>query len=536
MSTASLLSSADNCMFRFSLADGTNLAQPLEWTSCFVEVCGLEEWENCVLYLQGESLELSKTRKHGNMGIYAEIPRRGAGKYLLELKLDSTTLSRLTFAIIPRKLSEESFSRLLDEVQFELPYGIAFSLQKLGGLAGVKIEPWQESVKERELVLLQRALYGSATGKAGLLRLLSALARNPRYKLESEEPWVEAYAVRRPSPSGLASALCRPGNVVRGLPLALPDKRVKPSLDTYENRVVLFLHDLVRKRLYRLTRLRWPETGGVQQVIEKMIVQLGTARNNAAFLNVVSPLTCAPSHVSMVQMKTPAYRASLSVLLELLRVISVHLDHPAMEHPLEGVPTLYQYWGTLLLIQALAQVAGQYGFTVTEQSLVRRDSTGLIFTVFPQGKAALSLKHLHSGATIRLYPEKSFGSGSTGSDYFSLSYQKRPDICIELQKPDSLPYLLLFDPKYKLLSEDASQPETGDPLRTDIDKMHTYRDAIRHKDNTRPVAFAGIMYPGSTKEFSRGLAALGCIPGKTGLDDVVSVLDKCIGAWMGTSS
>jgi hypothetical protein len=439
----------------------------------------------------------------------------------------------ITFIIIPQKLSEESFSRLLDDVQFELPYGIALSLQKLNGLAGVTIEPWQESVKERELILLQRAIYGSVTGKVGLLQLLSTLARSPRYVLETETPWVETYAARRPSPFGLAVALCRPGNVANGLPLALPDQRSKPSLDTYENRVVLFLYSLVWKRLCRLSRLKWSEAGGQLQSIGRMVMQLEAARNNATFLNEVSPLTTSPSHVSMAQMKTPAYRASLSVLLELLRVISIHLDHPEMEHPLEGIPTLYQYWGTLLLIQTLLQIAEQQGFTVTSQNLVRRDSTGLICTVFPQGKAALLLTHQQSGAVIRLYPEKSFGSGSVKDKYFSLSYQKRPDICIELQKQDSPPYLLLFDPKYKLLSENTNQPESGEPLRTDIDKMHTYRDAIRRKDNTHPVVFAGIMYPGNTRIFSPELAALGCIPGQIGFDDVASILDRCIGEWMG---
>ena len=200
------------------------------------------------------------------------------------------------------------------------------------------------------------------------------------------------------------------------------------------------------------------------------------------------------------------------------------------------MPTLYQYWGTLLLIKALAQTAGQHGFTVTEENLVRRDTTGLIFTIFPQGKAALSLAHRQRGTVIRLYPERSFGSGAGKSDYFSLSYQKRPDICIELLKPDFPPQLLLFDPKYKLLSDDISQPEKNEPLRTDIDKMHTYRDAIRHKNAMRPVVFAGIMYPGSTEVFSQGLAALGCIPGNTGLDDVASILDKFIGEWVGAPS
>lgn len=529
MSTDSLLSSAESCSFRFLSTDGTSLAQPLEWTPCFVEACGLDKWEDCSLFLQGEPLELCKTRKHGTMGIYAEIPRCGAGRYQLELKHDSTTLYNISFIITPRKLGEETFYRLLDEVQFELPYGIAFSLQKLGGLAGITIEPWQESIKERELILLQRALYGSVTGKPGLLRLLSELSRNPLRKLENEEPWVKIYAVRRPSAVGLVHALCRPGNVVSHLPLTLPDRRAKTSLDTYENQVVLFLHDLVRKRLYRLARFKWPGTGKYIQTIEKMIRQLAEARNNAYFLNEVSPLATVPSHVSMVQMKTPAYQASLVILLELLRTLSIRLDHPAMEHPLESVPTLYQYWGTLLLIQALLQIGEQHNLVVTKQSLVRRDPSGLVFTVFPKGKAALSLMHHHSGAVIHLYPEKNFGNETKETDYFSLSYQKRPDICIELQKPGSTPRLLLFDPKYKLLSEDINRPGEGDPLRIDIDKMHTYRDAIRCKDNSRPVAFAGIMYPGHTKEFSQGLAALGCLPGNTGLDDVISVLGRFIG-------
>ena len=58
MSMASHPSSAEECTFRFVSPDGTDLAQPLEWASCFVEIMGLGEWEDCTLSLQGENVEL----------------------------------------------------------------------------------------------------------------------------------------------------------------------------------------------------------------------------------------------------------------------------------------------------------------------------------------------------------------------------------------------------------------------------------------------------------------------------------------------
>ena len=60
-----------------------------------------------------------------------------------------------------------------------------------------------------------------------------------------------------------------------------------------------------------------------------------------------------------------------------------------------------------------------------------------------------------------------------------------------------MPRLFVFDPKYKLDSEGHDEESlTGRPHKTDIDKMHAYRDAIRGEGGKRVIEYAAILYPG----------------------------------------
>ena len=120
-----------------------------------------------------------------------------------------------------------------------------------------------------------------------LLALLAALAQKPQRWLRDEQPWVKAFAARRPYVGGLVQALNRAGNLENGLPMTLPDRRVNSTVDTYENRIVRFLHDLVKKRLHRLQRAGKPEW---QEEISAMSLKLANARRNANFLDHVTAL------------------------------------------------------------------------------------------------------------------------------------------------------------------------------------------------------------------------------------------------------
>jgi hypothetical protein len=137
----------------------------------------------------------------------------------------------------------------------------------------------------------------------------------------------------------------------------LPDRRARSTVDIYENRVALFLHDLVKSRLRRFkndldeTLKNSPKNKkdlkSRLEEIKKMDKQLARARQRASFLDEVSPLSAPPSRVSQIQLKIPVYRAVWDALRELLRNICLHLDSADLEATLNNLPDLYQCWGTL---------------------------------------------------------------------------------------------------------------------------------------------------------------------------------------------
>ena len=79
-----------------------------------------------------------------------------------------------------------------------------------------------------------------------------------------------------------------------------------------------------------------------------------------------------------------------------------------------------------------------------------------------------------------------------------------------------MPRLFVFDPKYKLDSEGQEDEEglTGSPNKSDIDKMHAYRDAIREEGGERVVEYAALLYPGRTQHFGDDVAALQAVAGR----------------------
>ena len=54
------------------------------------------------------------------------------------------------------------------------------------------------------------------------------------------------------------------------------------------------------------------------------------------------------------------------------------------------------------------------------------------------------------------------------------------------------------------------------PKKTDIDKMHAYRDAIIGEDGMRAVDYAAILYPGPSQHFGGNIAALRAVGGDEG--------------------
>jgi predicted component of viral defense system (DUF524 family) len=345
----------------------------------------------------------------------------------------------------------------------------------------------------------------------GLLTLLPDLAADPQVQLMTQSHWVNRNQIRRPNLAALAQAFYRAHDVdPQGQPKQYLDNRVESSVDGYENRLLkLFLRQVSHhcRRLLPALEAKSPPNYTEARQLQQRLHQV--QQIHSAFLQAIQPLDYAPHNLTMALLHRPAYRALLERYLEFHRSMAVDIQDPLLETPLENLPKLYQYWCVLQIAQVLLEVSTAYGYHLQYQRLVQRDRTGC-HLIIPQGKAMISLDHAN-GTHIELIPERTYGQSgplqsSTGNH--------RPDAALERQDADGQYRIYLFDPKYKLDSEQGTEStHLGTPKKADIDKMHVYRDAIRNAQGHHVVEYAAILYPGQSYNYAQaGIAAISAHP------------------------
>jgi predicted component of viral defense system (DUF524 family) len=508
------MASPPTSRLRFLDLDGAETGGPLEWRRSFVEVLALpEQLEQVRLLRQGQPLRVFVQPLGSTIRLLAEWPLSGTGHYHLVLELADEPVEERVVTIEPQKISPSAYGRLITDLQTTLPASVAVALQRLGALSGVELRPPGETTLAQELARLRLAVAGD-TATPGLAAGMIAISRDPHRVLRKHDEWVERHRLRRLEPVGLIAAVRAPNNfdLELGLPLQVPDVRVEQTVDVFENRLLRGYHDQVRSRLLRLHAALSAEDSLAAVVeVEDLIARLRRARLAAAFLDEVAPLDQVPTRVTMVLLKRPEYRSILESYLRFRRSAYVQLDEPALEAPLENLPLLYELWGTLQVILALAQTAEACGFEITTQQLARHLDGGVYVKVLAGGQPALELYQPGTAVSVTLTPQRSYGASLKGG-MRSISFAQIPDITVEIRRPGRAPELLLFDPKYKLQSEEGADAGDGKPKKIDVDTMHAYRDAIRTADETRVVAYAAILYPGPETRFGDGIEALPATP------------------------
>jgi hypothetical protein len=537
---------------RFLSVEGSPIETPREWTPALVEVLvDPEERSTVRLWRQGESLPVYLKVIRGKERVLADWPRSEVGHFKVLLETPGA-VEEQAFSILPEKISTYAYEQMLEDLEKRLPAAVAVALQKGGGLAGMELPPPEETTLAQELVLLRKAILGTKM-RPGLNTLLPEIERNPHQILRTNELWMQRERARRPSAARLVQAYNMGHNLdEQNQPVRVVDTRVEHTVDVYENRLVKVYYEQVARRLHRLhIVLSAGANSGAREGVESLRRVLSLARRQARFLDNVSLPAYLPTWVTMVLAKRPPYRAALEGYLELHRRVSVHLDEPAFDAPLENLPYLYQIWGTLEVILALQTVGSELGYKVKEERLVRREGQSVFVRVLPDGNSALTLEHPERLTTVRLISERTYGKSGK---LRSISYQQRPDIAVEVVQPGQPVRVYLFDPKYKLwgetlagggqrifdafdksgyediLSYDEEAQDRSKPTKVDIDKMHAYRDAIRGEAGERVVQYASILYPGQTVSYSSGLAALRAVPGESAdlMRNLCSVLGEAL--------
>lgn len=497
----------------FLNCEGETLEAPLEWQPGFLEIrVPKDKWEEVRLWRQGEELPIFLKRLGKKVRVLTDWSRSNPGYYQLRLEYQGEVEEQIV-TVWPLKISREAFAQMLEDLDTRLPTSVAIALQRIGALTGLKLPRLGETTLAQELVRLRRAIEG-IENRPGLTEILRKLAHNPHKILKTHEIWVRQEQVRRPSPSGLVRAFSRGHNLdASGRPIRVPDVRVEHTVDVYENQLVNLFFELVNQRLRRVRyafEAGWK--GKPLDEVRSLIEQLKKARQQAAFLDEVSQPKHQPNQITMVLLKRPPYHAALEGYLECIRSPAVWLEESDLDAPLENLPRLYQVWGTLWVIETLLEVAEQKGYQVEKQCLVGRDKSGIYVRVLPNGQPAVTLIHPQDKTRIKLIPERSYGKDG---ELHSASVKLRPDIALEVKFADGSQQVYLFDPKYKLDSETQENiSNQGKPKAADIQKMHTYHDAIQNSEGKQVVCYAAILYPGSFHSYSRKeIEALPAYPG-----------------------
>jgi hypothetical protein len=411
------------------------------------------------------------------------------------------------------KLSESAFATLIEDLETRLPASLAICLDRLGAATDVAETAPRDGTLAEEWERVRRALAG-VPGHPGLIETLTRIAGDPHGVLSTEEQWVRTDIARHPSMPRLGEALAKPGNLLLdGSPLKIVDTRVVHSFDVYENRLVREFRDQARLRLRRLRAwAAWaPEFARhVGAELGSLSERFDAAWRAAAFLNGVAPLKVPPRRLTMVLLRRPDYRAALNGYLSFRKGLQARIEHPALDAPLQAIPTLYEVWCTLIVLERLLQMGAERGFEVTHQALWRMGQSAPFVTLLSPGRPLVSLRSAN-GSEITLTAQREYAAAA-GGGLGSVSFKQIPDVTLEV-KTGACRQLYLFDPKYKLFADSEGLPSDGGPRKEDIDKMHAYRDAIRDQSGTRIVAFAGILYPGGVTAARGGVGALPLVPG-----------------------
>ncbi len=323
--------------------------------------------------------------------------------------------------------------------------------------------------------------------------------------------------------SRLGSQLSKPGPRtptptarIQTMPRMLAVERTEESYDTIPNRFVRFVLEGWRALAAEVVANADSLGGaakrrGIHQASH--VIALIDEYLHAPLISELTRLTVFPGD-NQVLRRREGYRQIYAAWALVEGTLGLELD---LEDPLlvsrRNIATLYEYWTFTRLALATAEACGE---------------REIASELFKPTKSGMSMV-LKANATRRLQFTTHVGDDQVHADLFfnntfnreSWTQPMRPDASLLLQIPGANEMWLHFDAKYRvdwttpfegdINDDDASlMPASGTTKRSDLLKMHAYRDAIRNS------AGSYVLFPGSEStsfnltddEFLPGLGAI----------------------------
>lgn len=422
------------------------------------------------------------------------------------------------FDVRNSKLSPSEFDRLLSEVTttfkdlafgFDSPTMLPFEDADLHA---------SDSVLFHALAYLREVILHAPEGE-GLPAEVMAISKHPHRRMETKPEWTQSGSVNSVGPSELVAIVAHPerlasvspGSTAAKAPLAVAlggrfpievrAARTRETLDTHENRLVKHVLGLAAGVIGAFAGRRFTNAHLAAE-IEEMQQQIDWMRS-LGFLDDVGELTQVPMHSTVLQRKH-GYREFLGHFLHLGMGAALTKEKDTWRRilDLKDAALLYELWATLQVERVVRSLLG----VPMTSSLVRTSDEARDFRY--------GGRFVYDGGRVELVYNLPYRRGSG-----SYSLGLRPDVVLRVKRKHGQFDALVLDAKFKFAGDRIDEEtETLDDessrtmVRDDLNKMHTYRDALRE------ALGAFVVYPGNRPKTFRATATaaeyqgVGCVP------------------------
>lgn len=422
-----------------------------------------------------------------------------------------TRVGPLKVRVRNRKISELMYNSILNYIA-ERYANLVFSFNVPLGQSYKKDDPGSD-IAYIEYLFLKTYLLDKSPNLDGIASLIFA---NPHMKFHSEHAYksidqicsfepeamlrtltkTDGFALLSSGHPLLATGLGRALNRRAGknyFPSQAFEKRRYHTVDTNENRFIKYFLGRAQHRMASLTnRLRGVSGSFLNPDIEdnagEMVRKLNSIMSDPLWQD-VGPMTLIPENSQVLQ-RRDGYRQlySLYSLLQLCTRCDFETEDFKNLLETKDTPTLFEYWSFFVVksvLDGMRKVVSCRNI-ISEDYREQRVSRGI--SIEYEDGVSLWFNKSYSGSTkYQPGPDLSV-QGPSGESY---SHELRPDIVVSKNGN-----LLIFDAKYKGKEKNGTfygeddQGGISSCKENDIDKMHTYREAIEN------VVGAFILYPG----------------------------------------